>query len=534
WNTLCTTPACSNVCQGSYSVTVTDANGCSATATVSITEPASINISTTVTASNCSHADGSATASASGGVGTFSYQWLNGGPAAATWNNISGGTYIIVVTDQNNCADSSTVFVNNQPGVTASVSSITNVLCNGQSTGEIICTASNGAPAYTYVWSAPATGTTGTASNLPAGSYTLTVSDANGCATTVTAVVTEPPLLTVSAIATPTTVCSGSSVTVNGSATGGTPGYNYEWNPGNLNGATQTLAPVSTTTFIITATDANGCMATFNVPVNVNPVPVPVVLTNLNSGCAPLCVNFTDMSTVSAPGVITSWSWNYEAGTSSVQNPSYCFTSAGSYDVSLIVTTSDGCSDTVSFINYIGVYPDPVAGFSFQPVDSGGMSSQITFTDASTGAVSWLWNFGDDIGTSVQQHPAYNYPYAECYDATLTVTSAEGCMDTATMQVCIEADFVIYIPNAFTPNGDQLNDVFMPLGEGFDPAQFEIWIFNRWGNLIYHSTDMEKGWDGHMNGSSELCQVDTYAWRISVADLQGKTYNLLGKVALIR
>ena len=107
-------------------------------------------------------------------------------------------------------------------------------------------------------------------------------------------------------------------------------------------------------------------------------------------------------------------------------------------------------------------------------------------------------------------------------------------MDTVSHPVCIGPDASIYVPNAFTPDGDGKNETFFPVCIGMDPDQFEMWIYDRWGNMIFFTDDLNKGWDGRVQGHSEIAQIDTYVWKIKATDLTGKQFNQLGKVSLIK
>ncbi len=535
WNTGCTSPSCTNVCAGSYTVVVTDANGCVATDSTTVTQPTAISVTTSEIDSHCNQSDGSASANASGGTGLLTYQWI-GGPANANYNNVSPATYSVVVTDVNGCSDTATATVNNLNGVNATLVSVTNLTCFNSSNGSIVTSATGGTGPYTYNW-VPNVSVTDSANGIPAGNYQLTVVDANGCSSTLTMVVTQPPQLGIIASSNPASVCSGSGVQLSSSANGGTPAYNYTWNPGNLSGNTQNIVPLATTTYTAYVTDANGCSDSTTVLVTVNPVPVALLSSNLTSGCAPLCVNFSDISTVAAPGIINSWSWDFgdNSTISTSQNPTHCYNSPGAYTVVLTIVTADGCTSTITMPAYINVFANPIAAFGASPQPTTILNPVITFTDSSTNATTWNWSFGDILNsTSTLQNPTFTYPDPTCYQVVLTVTSIDGCVDTAVKQICIGPDASLYVPNAFTPNGDGVNDVFLPQGIGIDPDHFEMWIFDRWGNMIFYTDDFAKGWDGRVQGHEDICQIDTYVWKIKAIDITGAKHNLIGKVSIIK
>jgi gliding motility-associated-like protein len=531
WTNGCTAASCNNNCAGSYTVTVLDANGCTSNSAVTITEPLDIVATPSSVDANCNQADGSASVTAVGGTGVLSYQWI-GGPANQNYNNIAAGIYSVIVTDANGCDDTATVTVNNLNGVLTSLNAATDISCFGLTDGSIDIDASGGNPGYTYVWS-PAASSSDIATNLAAGVYTITATDAVGCTSTITVTLTQPTAVAVAASANPGAICQGTSTQISAVGSGGTPTYSYNWTSLGA-GATHNISPTATTTYTVTATDANGCTASATVITTVNPNPTALLSANITSGCAPLCVSFADLSTVNG-GTLASWSWDFGDGTGTSQNPTHCYNAPGIYSILLTVTTTDGCTNTITIPSYIEVYALPVAGFTATPQPATMLNSNIAFTDTSTNANTWEWTFGDvPSSTSNQQNPSFLYTEPDCYQVTLQVTSLDGCVDTTRKEICIEPDVAIFVPNTFTPNGDGINETFFPLGVGLDPNKFDLWIFDRWGNLIYYTDDINSGWDGKVQGHSDLCQEDTYVWKIKVIDVKGYKYNMIGQVNLIR
>jgi gliding motility-associated-like protein len=219
--------------------------------------------------------------------------------------------------------------------------------------------------------------------------------------------------------------------------------------------------------------------------------------------------------------VINSWNWIFGDGNaSSVQDPFNIYQTSGAYAVSLTITTAAGCSASVTLLNYINVYPVPNADFTTQ-------ESQISITDpivhfidqSQTNITQWQWSFGDN-GTSIQTNPTHTYADAGNYDVELTVTNQYGCKDSVRKTIVIKDEFAFYIPNAFSPNGDGNNDAFTAVGTGF--ADFEMYIFDRWGELIYKTTDYAKPWDGKVKGRGDEVQEDVYVYKIRVTEEANK------------
>ena len=536
WSNTCNQPSCNGICAGNYNVTVTDQNGCTSAGSATVTEPPAIVVTTSYDTAHCGQSDGNAYVNASGGTGTLSFNWTPGNVADSTLANVQGGTYQCVISDGNGCADTVSVNVINQPGVVATMGPITSVACFGGNTGDASATFAGGNGPYTISWNTTPPQSTATATGLTAGSYIVTATDADGCTSTANAVVTEPPLLTITATTSPAAVCLGQPITLTATPAGGTPIYTVGWTPGNLIGATQNLIPQASGCYTALVTDANGCIDTVSTCVTVNPIPVAAFVGDSLSGCAPLCVNFSDQTTVGS-GTIQGWAWDFgDVTTGNTQNPSHCYSTAGVYTVSLTVTSNAGCTNTIVMNNYIDVFGIPTAAFTAGPQPTTELNPLIYFTDMSIGAVTWDWSFGDMIpaSTSQLQNPTFNYPTSGCFDVQLDVASVNGCTDSTMEQICIDPDVAIYVPNTFTPNDDGINDLFFAQGLGIDPEHFELWVFDRWGNLIFYTDDLYEGWNGKVQGNPDLCQEDTYVWKIKCRDMLDKKHNLIGHVNLIR
>lgn len=518
----------------SYTCVVTDANGCTTSQSITLTEPTQLTTTFSQVDEMCSGANnGSATVNPSGGAGAYTYAWAPSGGNAATASSIYAGTYTCTITDANGCTLTQSFNITEPQTVVLTQGAITNVDCFGNASGAASLNNSGGTLPYAYAWT-PNASSTNSATALTAGNYVVVVTDANGCSATITLTVTEPPLLTMQASAVPNTVCAGQQVNLSTNAGGGVGPYNYGWLPGPLVGANQTVTPTATTTYTAAVTDANGCTASTTTNVTVNPVPVAAFTSDVVSGCAPVCVNFTDNSTVAAPGVIMAWDWDFgDATTSTQQNPQHCYNTPGVYTVILQVKTADGCTHTVTMTNYISAWVVPVAAFTASPQPTTIFNSQIYFTDLSSNASSWQWSFGDVLNSSsTDQNPSFSYGQPECYTVQLDVTSPNGCTASETSEICIDPDVSVYVPNAFTPNGFGTNEIFIPVCVGIDPQKYQFWVFDRWGNQIFVTTDMNEGWDGTMTGTP--CQIDTYVWKVYAWDVNGNAHTRMGAVNLIR
>ena len=322
-------------------------------------------------------------------------------------------------------------------------------------------------------------------------------------------------------------VCEGSSVTLTGSSA--MAGLTYTWDNGVANGVPFT--PSSTQTYTVTGVSPAGCDATDNVTVSVSANPVPDFTANTNAGCAPLTVTFTNLSGG------TNCTWNFGDGTtvSGCGSVTHQFMNPGCYDITLTTELTAGCSGTAVQPDMICVSADPVAAFTPVPNILTQIDATSQMINTSTGAVTYGWNFGDG-GTSLAEAPFHTFPSDApgSYVVQLIAYNQLGCSDTAYATVVVNEDLIFYVPNVFTPDGDEFNQTFHPVfTTGFDPYDFNMLIFNRWGEVIFESNNAASGWDGTY--ADKLVQDGTYTWKIEFKVLENDAHKIaLGHVTVIR
>jgi gliding motility-associated-like protein len=531
-----------NVPAGTYSVTVTDASGCTATVSSTVADSAGPVISNiTFTEPSCTGLpNGTATVVATGGQPLYSYSW-NTTPVQTSQmaSALTAGVYQVVVSDQNNCEVTGTVIVT-EPAPLQIITNPIDTICIGQ-LSQIYAAGSGGTPAYTYTWS-PSIGTTGgpfVVTPTTSTTYTVTAVDANGCvsAQQFPSVFVNPQI---DVVATDVSVCDGNAVTISASATGGTGGpYTYSWSNG-ASGASQSVSPTGAVSvdYIVTANDIGCSIATTDTStVVINPLAVSFMSVPAASGCEDFSTTFTGLSNIG-----TTYSWNFGDGSGTFAGTpiTHTYTTSGTYTVVLTVTTALGCTSSVTEPNYITVFPSPVAGFTSNPQPAYSTAPLVSFVDQSSGGNEWDWDFiytNPQLGlyTDTLQNPTFSYPDSGIYIVQQVVTNSFGCTDTAYNNVEIIPEYVFFAPNAFTPNNhDGINDVFMPKGVGIDPNNFEMYIFDRWGNLIYKTTDVTKGWDGTANGGKNVAQIDVYVWKVKTQDFRGEGHSYVGHVTIVK
>ncbi len=266
----------------------------------------------------------------------------------------------------------------------------------------------------------------------------------------------------------------------------------------------------------------------------------PVINFTVNDaeGCPVHCVNFSDFSVVIGEASVASWSWNFgdNSPASSEQNPSHCYSLTGLYDVSLTAVSSNNCSGSHTIQQMIQVFSMPMAEFEPTPNPATVLSPSVTMNNQSSSDVNyWFWSFGDgDTLTMSTPNAIHLFPNDSTgiYQTTLIVQNASGCADTIIHEIVIGPEFSFFIPNAFTPNNDGTNDYFR--GEGIGILKYELMIFDRWGNMIFYSDDLNKAWDGKANNGTQVSQQDIYVWKVKLTDVFKKKYDYIGTVTILR
>ncbi|MES2138311.1 MAG: PKD domain-containing protein [Bacteroidota bacterium] len=449
---------------------------------------------------------------------------------------------------------SSPVTVNVTPppcsGVPCSFSGIGDTVCAG---GAISLTASTVTNA-TYQWTGP-NGYSSTFQNPTITNATLAhtgwyiVKDAiPGCSYTDSVFVLVIPPSTTNAGA-DQTICNSTLTlagSIGGSATSGTwSGGTGTYSPNNttLNAVyTPSASEYAADSVILTLTtnDPVGpcTFSSSNVTFHFHGIPVVNFSADDPLGCPVLCMNFTDLTAIAGADSIVSWNWNFGDGSavSTISNPSHCFSESGLYDIKLIVTSYDGCISSLTQSQFVQVYSIPIAAFDPTPNPASVTDPIITFNDQSSSDVNyWFWDFGDSTTLAPNiLSPVHEYPKdaSDTYVVTLIVHNADGCYDTVSHEIFIEPEFTFFIPNAFTPNGDKINDCFF--GSGVGIIKYDLWIFDRWGDMIFHGKDLNDKWDGKVNTGDKEPQIDVYVWKVTLTDVFNKKHSYIGTVTLTR
>lgn len=401
----------SNLSSGNYSVTVTDDNACTAVQSIYIQPGSSLSISETHTDVSCFGGNNATISIASsGGIAPYSFSW-NDGSNSSNRANLNAGSYTVNVWDVNSCSATAVIVISEPSAINLSVTS-QDATCAGNSTGSIDLTASGGTGSYSYVWSN--TSTDKDIANLPAGNYTVTVSDANNCTASTSATIHEPSAVMANIAMLPVSCNGGNNGSLEATATGGNSNYQYVWNNGVTNSS---ISQLGAGTYALTATDVKGCSATASATVT-EPAILSITETVSNISCKG--GSNGSIQTISSGGSGTySYLWNNGAST-----PAISGLSAGSFSVT--VTDGNGCSTSKSIL-VTAPSAIQLTTTTTNAGCSGSNTGSISLTvSGGTPSYQYLWSNGATT-QQLQQIPAGNY--------TVSVEDGNSCTATASVNV---------------------------------------------------------------------------------------------------
>ncbi len=316
-----------------------------------------------------------------------------------------------------------------------------------------------------------------------------------------------------------TTKCQGDSIVLDAQNTGS----NYLWNTGDTS---QTIKALNPGTYWVEVS-SNGCSDRDTIIIT-DQVVTSFFASSDTAGCEPLITNFNDLSTTSSDSIVT-WNWDFGDGTSSSnQNPTHLYSAPGNYSVSLSVTSNLGCTNDTTFTNYVSVFSYAQAEFSMSP-SFGNPRDVISFTNLSSNATNYKWLFGDG-DSSLISDPTHSFLEEGTYEVNLIAYNANGCNDTISYSIQIKSD-LFFAPNSFTPGEDGKNDEWGLVGLE-NLTSYKLQIFNRWGEIIFSSTDETETWDGKHEGI--FVPTGVYSWRAIIETKQRVTTIQTGHITVLR
>ncbi len=498
---------------GNYTATVSVLSPCGPAFTQTV-DVIILGVQIIATNATCGQSNGSLEAQVTGGGSSVEFDWEPGDGTGTTYDGLAPDTYSLTVFGPGMCPATASATIQNDGSLLQANVSHTDVSCNGASDGTASVEVS-GSTAAAFLWS-PVGGDQAEATGLPAGDYSVTVTGDNGCEVTQSVTIDEPQAVVV--VADPEVgLCAGASVLLAAEASGGSGGFEFDWSPSGPE-----VSPEVTTVYSVVATDANGCVSnTAATTVEVSPAIVPTLSVDEPVGCAVHCVQFTP-----GPVGMSAYALDYGDGLAGPE-VTHCYVRPGLFDVMLTVTDGIGCSGSALFPAMVEVLPVPHAGF-IAPATLIVTDNPLQVVDASSGGIRWEWDFDGAASDDTSAFPVVDFPAVDCYTLRQVLFNDVGCTDTAIVEVCVENEYALYAPNAFTPNGDGFNEVFGVVSSVRSPQFFQLRIFDRWGGEVFSTNDPAEGWSG------EKDEVGVYSWNVELRDSEHKSRKASGHVVLIR
>ena len=511
WSNNQTGTSISNLTTGSYSITVTDINNCSVVASIQITQPAAISLTLAADSVSCNGgSDGKATSTISGGTAPYLYNWSNS-QSSATATNLWAGQYTVTVTDSKGCSYSGSIFVEEPLAIQTSVT-VVDEICIA-SNGSATVSASGGVAPYTYYWQNG--GTSNTISAVKAGNYSVTITDTKGCVSTATAIIGNTGNIGVSVDKKDISCFGFNDGSLTANVTGGTAPVNYNWSNGDIDPVTSKLAPGL---YWVTVSDIYGCKDSANAIIT-----EPPLLELTLSATDASCYGLEDGEVIS---IVKGGTSPYQFSWSNLQyDPNLSNIAAGNY--ALTVTDTNGCIIQASvIINQPDEIIITMIGDTSIPF---GNKVRLNTAVSPAGSYDYSWSPQEYLDNGYSASPL-SAPMITTHYALQVTDLYTGCVVSDSVLVEVKDPRQFWIPSAFSPNGDGVNDVFIAKANNLE--FFTMQIFNRWGELLFNVQDINQGWDGRYNG--ELQKMDTYIYKIYLVDEWGEGHFLAGNITLLR
>jgi gliding motility-associated-like protein len=364
--------------------------------------------------------------------------------------------------------------------------------------------------------------------NVGMSTFVVHGTDLNGCASIDTVSLEVYPLPNVYA-GNDTIVCVGSQTSLQ--AVGA---INYQWSNLLPNGSSMNV--LQNLNLTVTGVDFHGCSNFDSLHIGIDSIPSLNFAYGPASGCAPLAVSLNNQS---SGNVFTNVLWNFSNGAFLIGDSIHTlFHEVGCFDVSMQVTTPLGCQYSTSQANAICTFPVPTSSFNIPNQNLTTVYNGVTLENMSSGGSVYTWDFGDGSPVNSQENPYHAFPVNESnsYEVMLVTTNEYGCTDTSYQIIEIHEELTYYVPNAFTPDGNQFNNVWKPVfTEGLDPQNYHVSIFNRWGEIVWESYNSNVGWDGTYGTNGLPVQDGVYIYNICFGYKDSaKKENITGHIAMIR
>ena len=516
------TDTASGLDAGNYTVWVIDQQGCRDSAMVQVSNLAAPTL-TVVEARDVScfgENDGIIHIQVNGGTGQYSYSWSHAALTDSIASSLSSGIYTVSV-DDGRCPQQLDISISEPEAISIAIDSLLSPSCAGLQDGMARIAVNGGTSPYTYYWNTAPPQFTETATDLDPGTYVARVTDDRACQDSISISIPDPAVL-FAEISKEDAICfNGNSGRASIEVTGGTPPYQYNWSNGDT---TQTASQLSRGMYEVTVRDSRGCMIMLDTEIH-----SPPALTISTSQTDIICFGGSDgQASVNASGGLGPYLFSWSNGQTGREISNL---TAGIYEVRL--QDGNGCElDTL--IEILQPTAAIIADFIAEPDLSQalvGDQADIQFVNLSQGAEQYLWIFGTAGAASNKANPRFLYEEPGTYTIRLIASDPNGnCADTTTQILTLLPPGKLFTANAFSPNGDGFNDVYYVKGEGLVELDFRI--YNRFGRLVRHITNLSDGWDGTVDGEPVPEGVYTYVIQATLEN--GDRVKRAGTISLMR
>ena len=534
WGNGSTRDSAINLSGGIDSLVLTDANNCRYSKTINILEfPKVVLDSVDFINSSCNtYDDGKIEMFARGGKQALFYSRNQGGTYSQfnAFNKLKPETYYLRVRDINNCTVYDTIKIIEPPEVRISAVFDSTRICVSTCADMIVNATGGNTAKYSYHWTPGISSTVQVQRVCPdeSSTYWVYAKDTAGCISRTKQIRVELFDSLKVVTSEDRAICLYQNTELPVVASGGDgKGFIYQWFPqtglNNPNLPNPLASPDTATTYTVTLSDLCGSPSVSNtVRVEVRPLPIIDFTADVTEACHPATIIYKNTSPKQGFDCV----WDFGNGiqfNSCLEAPSI-YNRPGDYNVTLALSDEFGCRDSLIRASFVNVLRSPLPIFDWEPKKPTTQNPDVQFIDQSLIDITeWEWTFGS-FGTSNEQHPKVSFPetHKDRYPVKLTVKGENGCASDTIYTVEIGPEFSLYIPKAFSPNGDGINDVFIPIGKGIDPEEFQMFIYNRWGELIFGSDNPSIGWDGTDSRSGEIMKAGVYPYRFLIGDTFGE------------
>jgi gliding motility-associated-like protein len=519
-----------NLSGGLDSLVLTDVNSCRYSKTINILEfPEVVLDSVDYTNSSCNaYDDGKIEMFARGGKQALFYSKNQGGTYTQfnSFSKLEPETYYLSVRDINNCAAYDTIKTIEPPEVRLTAAFDSTRICVSTCADMVVNGSGGNISKYSYHWTPGISSTLQVQRVCPdeSSTYWVYAKDTAGCISLTKKIRVELFDSLKVETSEDREICLYQNTELPVVASGGDGrGFVYQWFPqiglNNPNLSNPIASPDVATTYTVILRDLCGSPSASNtVRVEVRPLPMIDFTADVTEACHPAKIIYRNTS----PNQGLDCVWDFGNGiqfNSCLEAPTI-YNRPGTYNVTLSISDEFGCRDSLTKGSFVNVLRSPFPLFDWEPEKPTTQNPDVQFKDLSVlDIVEWEWTFGS-FGTSNEQHPKVSFPetHEDRYPVKLSVKGENGCAADTIYIIEIGPEFSLYIPKAFSPNGDGINDVFIPVGKGIDPEEFQMFVYNRWGELLFKSINPSEGWDGTDSRSGEVMKAGVYPFRFLIGD----------------